>query len=217
MRQSLGNPGWGNPCEPGWWNFRYCVAALWLCVSEGSVKRQWALSGLWSFFWEEYIPQHSPWCQTLQFLPICHCHPSNCCPSAAAQRKWVCDSSKPIVDLLKGVSWESHSFFCHPNPHLFYSQSYGDLPCVTGTLNWVVWCGTGTLSWVVWYGTGIPHSWGIPTNFYPPHVGVGRFILHFHVSDPPSLLPVWRNVISLIPWLLDFHAAWLSDDFFSRL
>ena len=27
---------------------------------------------------------------------------------------------------------------------------------------------------------------------------------------PPPLLPVWRNVSSLTPWLLDFHTVWFS-------
>ena len=31
----------------------------------------------------------SPWCQTLQPLPVCHWCPSSCHPGAGAQREWV--------------------------------------------------------------------------------------------------------------------------------
>ena len=36
-------------------------------------------------------------------------------------------------------------------------------------------------------------------NFYPPHVDVGPA----HSMSPP-LLPVWTDVVSLIPYLSDF-------------
>ena len=78
--------------------------------------------------------------------------------------------------------------------------------------------GTGTLGCVVWPGSGILHSWGIPPDFYPPHVNVGQTIplpLHAPLSlctsapIPTSLplLPVWMNVATLNPWLSDFHTA----------
>ena len=62
--------------------------------------------------------------------------------------------------------------------------------------------GTGTLALVVW-------CWaGIPPVFYPPHVVVG--LLTCSASLP--LLPVWMNVASLNPWLLDFCMAQFSDE-----
>ena len=88
--------------------------------------------------------------------------------------------------------------------------------------------GAATLGWVVWSGDGIPHSWGIPSDFYPPHVDVGPCVprlhatLHLHISPPlsaslhisvsPPLLPVWMNVASLNLWLSDFHTAQSSDN-----
>ena len=59
---------------------------------------------------------------------------------------------------------------------------------------------TGILGCVVWPVAGIPHSWGIPLNFYPPHVNVGSPVLlphctgslhlstHLHVSTLPTHL-----------------------------
>ena len=39
-------------------------------------------------------------------------------------------------------------------------------------------------------------------NFYPPHMDVGPA----HFVSPPLLL-VWVDVVSLIPYLSDFHSA----------
>ena len=116
---------------------------------------------------------------------------------------------------LRGVSWESCSFFRRPNPHWFLQPEVmgSELP------------GTGTLGWVAWSGAGIPCSRGIFPYFYPPYVDVGP---SFHVSMPlwtsPTLcaspcismslllLPVWMNVASLNSWLLDFYTARFSDE-----
>ena len=54
--------------------------------------------------------------------------------------------------------------------------------------------GTGTLAWGAWYGAGTPYSQDILLNFYPPYVVVGPV----HSVSPP-LLPVWMDVVSLIP------------------
>ena len=80
----------------------------------------------------------------------------------------------------------------------------------------------GTLDSVVWNGVEIPHSQGIPPDFYPPPVNVGPPILPpplcatlgLHTSPPISAslhLPVSMNVPSLSPWLLNFHIARFSD------
>ena len=81
--------------------------------------------------------------------------------------------------------------------------------------------GTGTLGYAVGPGAGIARSPGNTPNFYSSHVNVGLpslLLLHAtpldpHLSSPlplstsPHLLPVWMNVASLNPWLLDFHIA----------
>ena len=84
--------------------------------------------------------------------------------------------------------------------------------------------GTGTLGWVIWSGAGIPHSQVVPPGFCLPQREVGPptfppfcASLPLHASPPLqassrssaslSLLPIWINVASLNPWLLDFHTA----------
>ena len=74
---------------------------------------------------------------------------------------------------------------------------------------------TGPLGLVVWPGTGILHSQGIPLIVYLPNIDVG---LPITVSTPlhplciPPFLPIWINVASLNPWILDFHTAHFSDN-----
>ena len=81
---------------------------------------------------------------------------------------------------------------------------------------------TGTLGYAVWPGARIACSQSIPPNFYAPHVNVGPFIpllpllpplwCHAMSSVLPSLppLPIWMNMTSLNPWLLDFHTVHFS-------
>ena len=105
------------------------------------------LPGLCSFVWEEVVSWHSPWCQTLHFLPVCHWCPSSCCPGAEAQRMWVWVSPKSIAVPLRRDSRESFSFFGHPNPHWFLQpEVMGTYLPGSGTLGWVVWCGAGNPS-----------------------------------------------------------------------
>ena len=146
-----------------------------LC-GEDSEKEQWPLPGFWSFVQEEAVPQHSPWCQTLQFLPICHWCPSSCCPGAGAQRKWDWVSPKSILGPLRGHTWEPHRFFHCPNPTNFYSQKLWGLIFLTLEL-WARWSGVGLRS--------------LTPNFYPPHVSVGpacSMSLHHFISTPPTRL-----------------------------
>ena len=80
--------------------------------------------------------------------------------------------------------------------------------------------GTGTLGCVVWPGAVIVSSQGIPLDFYPPHVHMGLSIAppllplsttgHLHASGSLGLhplLPIWMNVASSTPWLLDFNTV----------
>ena len=80
----------------------------------------------------------------------------------------------------------------------------------------------GILGSVVWSGTEIPHSQGIPPYLYIEHMDMGPSISCLHMSPrlsasprisvppastSPPFLPVWMNVASLMPWLLDSYAA----------
>ena len=114
--------GWSLRLLPAWGNPYHCSVAL---CRGGYREETMLLPGLWNFAWVEAISQHLSYCQSFQFLPI---WPSSCCPGAESHSGWVCMSPKLIVGPLRGVSWESHSFFCHPQPPLiFTARSYGDL------------------------------------------------------------------------------------------
>ena len=155
--------------------------------------------GLWSFVREEAVPWHLSWWQTLQFLPICHWCPSRCHSGAGAQREWVCIRPKSVVGPLGGDAWES------PTPTGFTARSYGDLS------SWHWNPGLGSL---VWGG-----DLSLPlylSRFLSTTRGLGPPIPCIHaspsVSESPSLLPIWINVASLIPWLSYFHTAQFSDN-----
>ena len=96
--------------------------------------------------------------------------------------------------------------FSIPTPHSILQ------PEVTGIYFHDTW------TWVcmAWSGAGIPHSWGNPSHFYPPHLDMGWPVPRLHNSPHLSvfllLVPLWMNVASLNPWLLDFHTAQLSDE-----
>ena len=179
--------------------------SVWGRVHKGNKSVAWPLE-----FCPEAVPWHSPWWQTLQFLPICHWCPFSCCPSAGSQREWVCVSPKSVVGPLRGDLWQSHSFFCHPKTHWFLQLE------VMGTYL----PGTGTLSWVVWCGAGIPHLWGLPPNFYPPHMGMGPqtqclhifMSLHLstclHISTPPTHLDEYDFFNSLVVGLSYHSIFW---------
>ena len=85
---------------------------------------------------------------------------------------------------------KSGSYFCHPNPHRFLQPKV-----------MVIYLpNDGTLGCVVWPGAGLIHSQGIlpihsasATTTYPP------------IFMILPLLPIWMNVVSLNPWLSDFH------------
>ena len=171
----------------------WCCHSVVLCAG-GLRKGTMLLPGLWNFIQEEAVPWHSPWCQTLQFLPVWHWCPSSCCPDAVAQKEWVCVSPKSILGPWRGDSWEFHCFFHCPNPHWFLQ------PEVMGTYL----PGTDTLGWVVWCGAGIPHSQGIPPDFYLPHMGVGLPVLCLRAFIPLCASPCLH---------LSYPSGWI--DFFN--
>ena len=86
--------------------------------------------------------------------------------------------------MLRGTAWGSSRFFHLLNPRWFLQSEVVEtyLP------------GSGTLGW----GTGVGLGPLTPEisllNFYPPHVGEGT---DYSTSAP--LLPVWMDLISLIP------------------
>ena len=57
--------------------------------------------------WKRVFPQLLPWCQTPQFISVCHWCLSSCCPSAGAPNEWVWLSL--CVGCLKRTAWDSRS------------------------------------------------------------------------------------------------------------
>ena len=113
------------------------------------------------------------------------------------------------VGPLRGVSWKSGSFFCCLNPHWFLQPEFMRIYLP----------GTGTLGCVLWpwaqiaHSQVIHHTWKWDCPFHCPFLCMPQCI-----SLPPHLslclhhlLPIWTNVASLNPWLLDFHTVQFSD------
>ena len=132
--------------------------ALWLC--EGRVQKR--DNGLCS-----------PWCQTLQFFPVCHWWLWSCYTSEWV-REWIWVS--PCVGSLRDTAWDSRSFFHWLYLHWFLQ------PEVVGTYL----PGTQTLSWGVWCGARPPYSWDIPPKFLFSTRGCGTRPFHICIS-PASL------------------------------
>ena len=114
---------------------------------------------------EKAVPQFSPWCQTLHFLPVCHWCLSSCYLGARAQREWVWAS--PCVGSLRGTAWNSCSFFHQLITTVFCIQK------IWGLLFWAMELWNPGLG--DWCGAGTPHSWYIPL----------KFIHHMWVWDQP--------------------------------
>ena len=85
-----------------------CSVALWWGLRKGTMAS--AISSVW----EKAVTHLSPWCQALQFLPVCHWCLSSSCPSAGAQIEW-----RTCAGPLKGTAWEFSSFFWRLNPCWF--------------------------------------------------------------------------------------------------
>ena len=85
------------------------------------------------------------------------------------------------------------TYFLSPlNPHWFlHPEVVGTYLPDTRTLGWGPGMGLGLLSPEVF----------LP-NFYPPHMDEGPA----HSMSAP-FLPVWMDVVSLIPCLSDFHST----------
>ena len=149
------------------------------CVFVGRGLSRGAIASPTSSVLVKAVPHLSPWCQTLQSLPVCHCGLSSCCPGAGAQQQWVWVS--PCTGALRGTAWESSSFFHQLILHWFLQpEAIGIYLSSTGTVGWAAWC-----------GAVIPHSQGIPPNFYLPHMDVGlvhSVSLCFCISAPPISL-----------------------------
>ena len=125
------------------------------CVDRLSEK---IMASARTFVWEKAAP---PWCQTIQFLPICPWCLSSCYPSAGAQSKWVL--SKFMCGPFKRNTWDSRSPVSLSHNLCWFLQ-----PAVMGTplpstrtLGWVIWCGARTSRSLV----GDLCSWDIPPDF----------------------------------------------------
>ena len=156
--------------------------------------------------WEEAVSlalAPLPVSSLFPLLPICYLCPSRCCPGAESQR---------------GVDLHESSVHCRP-----FKRSLLRIPqfLLPPQAHWVLQPevmgiylpGAGTLGWVFWSGAGITCSQGIPPNFFPPHMNVRPpIVLPLCNFTSPPFLPIWMNVASLNPWMLDFHTAQFSDE-----
>ena len=87
-------------------------------------------------------------------------------------------------------------------PLVFVARSYGDLSS---------WHWNSGLSDLVW-GAGIPHSWDVPPNFYPPHVGVGPPISCLMSPTPSSHLndcDFFNSLVVRLPYSSIFWWFWV--------
>ena len=163
--------------------------------------------GLWSFVSEEAASRHLPWCQTLQFLPICHWCPSSYCPAGGAQREWVCISPKSIVVLFRGYSWESHSFFCCPTPTGVYSQKLWEVVFLV-LEPWVGWSdvGLGSLTPEGSLPIFICHMWVWDCLFHILYLCTSLCLCTF-----PHLWPSYPSGWMWLLLSLGCH-SWFSED-----
>ena len=91
-------------------------------------------------------------------------------------------------------------------PQVFTARGFEALILHSGTLGWMV-CLSPQLFLLVYpqVNVGLP---GLPAATSPTQSSGPRLAIspvHPGCQSPP-LLPVWMNVSSLTPWLLDFHA-----------
>ena len=111
---------------------------------------------------------------------------------------------------LNRLSWETGSFCCCPTPHWFLQPGIMRL----------YFPGTRTLGCAVWSGAGFTCSQGIPSDLYSTtyecrtvcsrcHCTATSHPLHSGSLCLP-FLPIWMNLASLNPWLLDFHTVQFS-------
>ena len=177
-----GSPGQSKQCQPSWWSLNMTTACQ-LCgyVWGGFRKRTMASACL--SIWDKAVPQLLSLCQTLHFLPVCHWCLWSCYPGSGAQSKrvWV----NLCVGSSRRTAWDSRSFFHQLNLHWCLQ------PEVMGTYL----PGTGILGWGPGMGLGLLAPELSFLNFYPLCMDVGPA----HSAFLP-LLPVWMDVVSLIPY-----------------
>ena len=115
------------------------------------------------------------------------------------------------MGLSNELSRETGSFSCCPNNYKFFSiRDFKALFLCAGTLGSVV-CLAPQLFLLVCLQSNV----GLPS---PPAIALPIPVLQplpCRESSPPGcpsppLLPVWMNVSSLTPWLLDFHTVRFS-------
>ena len=103
------------------------------------------------------------------------------------------------------------SFSHNRNPHRFVLLQVLRL-CFSMLEPWVVQyislpsCSSQFIHMQIW-----DHKvcWPLPCLFWSSSCCLAAHPLCPHCLSPP-LLPVWINVSSLTPWLLDFHTIWFS-------
>ena len=151
-----------------------------------------------------------PHFQSLPPFPICDWHLSSCYPGAEFQNVGFA-YFQDCVGPLNGLSGEIGSFFHCPNPHWFLQpevlRHYFPV-----TEPWATQSGVGlgllapqqslqflstTHECETALSTGSHHHCLATPTLCPPHPR----------SPALPLLPIWMNIFSLNPWLLDFHTV----------
>ena len=178
----------------------WCCCTVALC---GGELKKGKMATVCSSVWEDTVPQFSPWCQILQFFPICHCCPSRCCPIAGAQREWVWVSTCARPFMRKGLRiWQ---FLLVTQPaQVFAARSYGEL----SSWRWNPVAHEG-----VSHGAGIPYSqdilpfyittWGLGTSpFCFPHLSPSAPPFHLDECGIFNALVVGLPYNSIIWWFL---------------
>ena len=152
--------------------------ALW---KEGSKGAQWLLP---AFCLEESCPPALALMPDTIVPPCMTLVPCRLLPWWCWSSKEVC-LNKPGMGHLRGTAREFSNFFQWLQSCWFLQPEVmgASLPSI-GTLGWGALCRTRT-----------SHSQNIPPNFYPPpNISMGPTC-----SMSLCLLPVWINVVSLVP------------------
>ena len=151
--------------------------------------------------WRRCLRGNSAACSALK-LAFSHfpCYPKQIGPSWC----WfpggrVCVRSRTLWGLSNELSCETGSFsHCH-NPTGFYSQRFWGV--ISPRWN------PGLL--------GLSHSSVVPPSLSAHKCGTTQSTSHHFAGSPlhpgclsSPFLPVWMNVSSLTPWLLNFHTVW---------
>ena len=132
----------------------------------------------------------SPLCQALLSLPVYYWCASSCHPSAGAQREPVW-----VVESMCGFPKRNCLGFQQPppptqSPLLFAARSCADLP------SWHWNLGLRGLVWV----------WDSSILRYPSQIFIHMGVGPARAMSAP-LLPDWKDVVSSILWLSDFHST----------